>query len=95
MSTANGSLEIVITFIVLLIFGTIYGIPTDVFGVIDMTAEHITEDDIPKVEGEWGELQEKQINETIGLSKLLKFSFYIIGLVTFFLAVMLLCRRYS
>lgn len=87
MSKNDNNVEIVLSFIVLAFFGIVCAIPTSIFDVIDMAAEQIDEDNIPKAEGKWGELQEKQISDGILLYKIVKFFASIIGLLAFFIAV--------
>ena len=60
MSKTKDSINLIIGTIILLLIGTIYGIPLDEFFVLDKIIDET--DDLPKAEGEWGKIQEESTN---------------------------------
>ena len=92
MSKTKDSINLIIGTIILLLIGTIYGIPLDEFFVLDKIIDET--DDLPKAEGEWGEIQEESTNSGKLLYNFLKIVASIIGILLFISAGWYLYNKY-
>lgn len=93
MSKTKDSIRLIIIAFILLLSGTISGIPLDEFYFMDKIIE--TTDDMPKASGEWGEIQEESTNSAKFLYNLIKTAVFIISILSLVLAVRYLFTKYG
>ena len=92
MSKTKDSVSLIIGTIILLLIGTLYGIPLDEFFVLDKIIEET--DNLTKVGGELGRIQEESTNSAKLLYIFLKIVTSIIGMLLFISAGKYLYDKY-
>ncbi|WP_135612931.1 hypothetical protein [Methanococcoides sp. AM1] len=72
------AVTIIISFVILTVIGTVYNVPTDKIGLVQIVADDIDEDTFPVEDDKWGDMQKEHLN-------ILKFG---IGLIAFVASIL-------